>query len=185
MHSKPHPVDARQGRQHRRGRVPAQHPAAEGVPRKPGVQRARGGEDVARLRGHEGHRQRLLRGAAGVDGPAGLEDACGGRESHGRQGARRRLRQRRCGRGHSDDGGRRHGARPPRKSASPRALEPYARSGPRQQYEAAARHGSDGAMRSSRPRRRVRDSSRSGDSAQSRDRGSADDRGIEYYRFVQ
>ena len=47
---------SRQGRQHRCRCVPAQHPAAQGVPRQPGVQRTGRREDVARLRAHEGHR---------------------------------------------------------------------------------------------------------------------------------
>ena len=63
-------------------------------------------EDVARLRTHEGHRQCLLRGPAGVDG--GRPGGSGPRRARtcraGYSG--RRLRQRRRRRGHSNDLGR-------------------------------------------------------------------------------
>ena len=61
-------LEVRQRRQHRRRCLSAQHPVAQGVSQQQPVRRASRLEDVARLRGDEGHRQRLLRGAAGVDG---------------------------------------------------------------------------------------------------------------------
>ena len=120
-----------------------------------GVRRARRREDVARLRADEGHRQRLLRGAAGVDG---------GRP-RGRLPARRRtLRARKVlavGYGSGDAAeaipmtvaaGWRDAAA---KIGFEAALEAH-QDLTQQQYETPARHGHG--ARLARPRRGVRDS---------------------------
>ena len=87
----------------KRGGLSAEHGAAEGLPRRPCLQRTHQFEDVAGRRTHEGYRQRLLRRTAGLDG--GRSGAGGsGRRRTGRAGhPGRGLRQRRRRRGHPHD----------------------------------------------------------------------------------
>ena len=171
-----HPA-ARQGRQHRRRCVPAQHPAAQGVPRQPGVQRAGRREDVARLRADEGHRQRLLRGAARVDGrrPRGRPRP---RRGPGRpQDARRRLRQRRRRRSDSDDrcaAGWRDAAA---KIGFEAALEPH-QDLTQQQYETLHDTGTAQGLRDPEEGFVIQSIGSSANPKFS-------DEGIEYYRFVR